>query len=86
MWDISFYYVRLYDSQEEFKTGARKETCPEVYMINQHTFSDGELHCRNVGHHDKYNGTAGNTADLRRIVYAALHHPTQTAAQTSLLI
>ncbi len=48
--------VRLYDSQDELKTGARKKTCPD-------TSSDCELHYtrdRNVGYHEKYmNG--GNT-------------------------
>ncbi len=37
--------VRLYDSQDELKTGARKKTCPEFYMINPYTFSDWELRC-----------------------------------------
>ncbi len=26
--------VRLYDSQDALKTGARKKTCPEFYIIN----------------------------------------------------
>ncbi len=51
--------VRLYDSQDELKTGARKKTCPEFYMINPNPnpSSDCKLHCtrdRNVGHHEKY--------------------------------
>ncbi len=49
--------VRLYDSQDELKTGARKKTCPEFYIINPNTSSDCELHCtqdRNVGYHEKY--------------------------------
>ncbi len=37
--------VRLYDSQDELKTGARKNTCPEFYMINPNPSSDCELHC-----------------------------------------
>ncbi len=37
--------VRLYDCQDELKTGARKKTCPEFYMINPYTFSDWELRC-----------------------------------------
>ncbi len=46
--------VRLYDSQNTLKTGARKKTCPEFYIINPYTFSDWELCCtrdRNVGYH-----------------------------------
>ncbi len=66
--------VRLYDSQDELKTGARKKTCLD-------TSSDCELHCtrdRNVGYHEKYmNG--GNTGVF--IVYAALHTHMKTAAQ-----
>ncbi len=63
--------VRLYDSQEELKTGARKKTCPEFYMINPYTFSDWELCCN----------YAAISAYLRRIVYAALHTRMKTAAQ-----
>ncbi len=37
--------VRLYDRQDEFKTGVRKETCPEIYNINPYTPSDWEMHC-----------------------------------------
>ncbi len=43
--------------QDELKTGARKKTCPEFYIINPYTSSDCELHCtqdRNVGYHEKY--------------------------------
>ncbi len=74
--------VRLYDSQDELKTGARMKTCPEFYIINPYTSSDCELHCtrdRTVGYHEKYmNGS--NTAYLRRIVYAAnLHTHLKTA-------
>ncbi len=36
--------VRLYDSQDELKTGERKKTCPEFYIINPYTSSDCELH------------------------------------------
>ncbi len=32
--------VRLYDNQDELKTGARKKTCPEFYIINPYTSSD----------------------------------------------
>ncbi len=69
--------VRLYDSKDELKTGARKKTCPVD------TSSDCELHYtrdRNVGYHEKYmNG--GNTGVFKRIVYAALHTHMKTAAQ-----
>ncbi len=46
--------VRLYDSQNTLKTGAREKICPEFYIINPYTFSDWELCCtwdRNVGYH-----------------------------------
>ncbi len=70
--------VRLCDSQDELKTGARKKTC-------QDTSSDCELHCtrdRNVGYHEKYmNG--GNTGVFKKNIvrYAALHTHIKTAAQ-----
>ncbi len=35
--------VRLYDSQDELKTGVRKKTCPEFYIINPYTSSDCKL-------------------------------------------
>ncbi len=63
--------VRMYDSQEELKTGERKKACPEFYMINPYTFSDWELHCN----------YAAIPAYLRRVVYAALHTRMKTAAQ-----
>ncbi len=49
--------VRLYDSQDALKTGARKKTCPEFYIINPYTFSDLELHCMhywNGNYHEVY--------------------------------
>ncbi len=53
--------VRLYDSQDELKSGARKKTCPD-------TSSDCELHYtrnRTVGYHEKYmNG--GNTGVFKK--------------------
>ncbi len=60
--------VRLYDSQDALKTGARKKTYPEFYIINPYTFSDWELLCtreRNVGCHENYmNG--GNTGVFKK--------------------
>ncbi len=75
--------VRLYDSQDELKTGVRKKTCPEFYIINPYTSSDCELHCtrdRNVAIM-KSIWTAAIPAYLRRILYAALHTHMETAAQ-----
>ncbi len=65
--------VRLFDSQDELKTGDRKKTCPD-------TSSDYELLCTPDRNHEKYmNG--GNTGVFKRIVYAALHTYMKTAAQ-----
>ncbi len=62
--------VRLYDSQDELKTGARKKTCPD-------TSSDCELHYtrdRNVGYHEKYmNG--GNTGVFKKNSVRSSTHP-----------
>ncbi len=62
--------VRLYDSQDELKTGARKKTCPD-------TSSDYELHCtwdRTVGYHEKYmNG--GNTGIFKKNSVCSSTHP-----------
>ncbi len=75
--------VRLYDSQDELKTGARKKTCPEFYIINPYTSSDYELHCtrdRNVAYHEKYmNG--GNTGVFKKNSVCSLHTHMKTAAQ-----
>ncbi len=49
--------VILYDSQDELKTSARKNTCPEFYIIYPYTFSDWELRCTqdwNVGDNEIY--------------------------------
>ncbi len=65
--------VRLYDSQDELKTGARKKTCPD-------TSSDCELHNtrdRNVGYHEKYmNG--GNTGIFKKNSVCSSTHPHET--------
>ncbi len=65
--------------KEELKTGARKETCPEFYMINPYTFSDCELRCtryRDVGHHEKYmNG--GNTGVFKKNSVCKLYTSTR---------
>ncbi len=48
--------VRLYDSQDELKTGVRKKTCPAFYIINPYTSSDCELRRmwdRNVDYHER---------------------------------
>ncbi len=63
--------VRLYDSQDELKTGARKKTCPD-------TSSDYELHCtrdRTVGYHEKYmNGS--NTGIFKKNSVCSSTQPT----------
>ncbi len=70
--------VRLYDSQDELKTGARKKTCPD-------TSSDCELHCtrdRNVGYHEKYmNG--GNTGVFKKNSVCSSTHPHENSGATS---
>ncbi len=71
--------VRLYDSQDELKTGACKKTCPEFYMINPYTFSDCEL--QSIMAIVKSIWTAAIEAYLRRIVYVALHTHMKTATQ-----
>ncbi len=71
--------VRLYDSQDELKTGARKKTCPD-------TSSDYELHCtrdRTVGYHEKYmNG--GNTGVFKKNSVCSSTHPHENSGATSI--
>ncbi len=73
--------VRLYDNQDELKTGARKKTCPD-------TSSDCELHCRrdrNVGYHEKYmNG--GNTGIFKKNSVCSSTHPHENSGATSVYI
>ncbi len=73
--------VRLYDSQDELKTGARKKTCPD-------TSSDCELHCtrdQNVGYHEKYmNG--GNTGVFKKNSVCSSTHPLENSGATSVYI
>ncbi len=70
--------VRLYDSQDELKMGARKKTCPD-------TSSDCELHYtrdRNVGYHEKYmNG--GNTGVFKKNSVCSSTHPHENSGATS---
>ncbi len=76
--------VRLYDSQDELKTGARKKTCPEFYIINPYTrpvTTNCIAHGTELLPIMKSIWTAAIPAYLRRIVYAALHTHMKTAAQ-----
>ncbi len=79
--------VRLYNSQDELKKGARKKTCPEFY-INPYTFSDWELRCtrdRNVGYHEKYmNG--GNNGIFKKNSVCSSTHPHENSGATSVYI
>ncbi len=74
--------VRLYDRQDALKTGVRKKTCPEFYIIYQYTPSDWMLPCtrdRNVGYHEKYmNG--GNTGVFKNRVCSSTQYM-KTVAQ-----
>ncbi len=80
--------VRLYDSQDELKTGARKKTCPEFYIINPYTSSDCELHYtrdRTVGYHEKYmNGD--NTGVFKKNSVCSSTHPHENSGATSVYI
>ncbi len=77
-----------YDSQDELKTGVRKKTCPEFYIINTYTSSDCELHCtrdRNVGYHEKYmNG--GNTGVFKKNTVCSSTHPHGNSGATGVYI
>ncbi len=80
--------VRLYDSQDELKTGVRKKTYPEFYIINTYTSSDCELHCTwgcNVDYHEKYmNG--GNTGVFKKNSVCSATHPHENSGATSVYI
>ncbi len=70
--------VRLYDSQDELKTGARKKTCPD-------TSSDYELHCTPDRNHEKYmNG--GNTGVFKKNSVCSSTHPHESSSTTSVYI
>ncbi len=74
--------VRLYDSQDELKTGARKKTCPD-------TSSDCELHYTReqnvVGYHEKYmNG--GNTGVFKKNSVCSSTHPHENSSATGVYI
>ncbi len=80
--------VILYDSQDELKTGARKKTCPEFYMINPYMFSDWELRCtrdRNVGYHENYM-KGGNTGVFKKKSVCSSTHPCENSGMTSVYI
>ncbi len=75
--------VRLYDSQDELKTGACKKTCPD-FTWSTHT-RPVTANCIARGTEMlaimKSIWTAAIPVYLRRIVYAALHTHMKTAAQ-----
>ncbi len=82
--------VRLYDSQDELKTGELKKTCPEFYMINPYTFSDWELRCtrdRSVGYHvyEKYMNS-GNTGVFKKNCVCSSTQPQENSGTTSVYI
>ncbi len=69
--------VRLYDSQDELKTGACKKTCPD-------TSSDCELHYtrdRNVDYHEKYMN--GDTGVFKKNSVCSSTHPHENSGATS---
>ncbi len=80
--------VRLYNSQDALKMGARKKTCPEFYIINPYTSSDYELHCTrdlNVGYREKYmNG--GNTGVFKKNSVSSTTHPHENSGATGVYI
>ncbi len=85
---ISFVInVRLYDSQDELKMGARKKTCPKFYIINPYMSIDWELHCmrdRNVGFHEKYMNGGNNGVFKKNSVCSS--HPHENSGATSVYI
>ncbi len=83
-----FINVRLYDSQDKLKTGVRKKTCPEFYIINPYTSSDCELHCtwdQNVGYHEKYMNGSNTGVFKKNSVYSSTH-PHENSSATSVYI
>ncbi len=72
------FNVRLYDSQDELKTGARKKTCPD-------TSSDCELHYTPDRNHEKYmNGS--NTGAFKKNSVCSSTHPHENSGATSVYI
>ncbi len=72
-------HVRLYDRQDELKTGVRKETYPYIYIINPYTLWLRAARGTEMLAIMKNIWTPAISAYLWRIVYAALH--IKTAAQ-----
>ncbi len=80
-------YVRLYDIQDELKTGARKKTCPEFYFIYPYMPSNCKLHCtrdQDVGYHEKYMNV-GKTGVFKNSVCSSAH-PHENSCPTSVYI
>ncbi len=80
--------VRLYDRQDKLKTGVRKKTCPEFYIINPYTPGDCELlytRDQNVGYHEKYmNG--GNTGVFKKNSVCSSTHPHENSGANRVYI
>ncbi len=76
--------VRLSDSQDELKTGARKKKLVQSFTLSTHTrpvTANCIAHGTEMLAIMKSIWTAAIPAYLRRIVYAALHTHMKTAAQ-----
>ncbi len=84
LWDLSVINVRLYDRQDELKTGARKKTLLKFYIIYSYMSSDCELRCtrdRNVGYHEKYMNGGNNGVFKKNSVCSSTHpHENSDAA------
>ncbi len=80
--------VRLCDSQDALKMGARRKTCLVFYIITPYMFSDWELCCtrdRNVHYHGKYmNGV--NTGVFKKNSVCSSTHPHENSSTTSVYI
>ncbi len=73
--------VILYDSQDELKTSACKNTCPEFYIIYHTRSVTGScVACRTKMLAIMKYMNGGNTGVFKK-VYAALHTHMKTAAQ-----
>ncbi len=81
--------VRLYDSQDKLKMGARKKNCPEFYIMTPYTASDCEYtdytRNRSVGYHEKYMNDS-NTSVYKKNSVCSSTHPHENSSATSVYI
>ncbi len=83
LWDLSCHKFQTVDSQDKFKTGARKNLSGVLHYLPIHAqWLQTALQDQSVGYHEKYmNG--GNTGVFKKNSVCSSTHPHENSGATS---